>query len=346
MNPPLSRNGGPPERFEGEGSEVVVEETIRFIDKAKREQRPFFTVVWFGSPHEPYSGLDEDLALYDDLPARYQDRSVPLTSMETGLNTTRPLGEVLRERYAEITAMDRAIGTLRRHLEDEGLRENTIFWYCGDNGIPVSGHATTPFRGLKGQVYEGGVRVPGVIEWPRRIPAPRASDVNAVTSDMLPTICDLVGLLLPERPLDGVSLKPLIDGEMTERPRPICFWQYNMDLEREGEPYIDPRLQEGTTPLVKVMDGQFTRSFENFHQRSFSEQDFSGSRAILDNRYKLVVGGRPGHETASELFDLRGDRAEKVDLTATQPEIAKRLEGQLREWQESVLNSLTEADYS
>jgi arylsulfatase A-like enzyme len=94
------------------------------------------------------------------------------------------------------------------------------------------------------------------------------------------------------------------------------------------------------------MDGQFTRSFENFHQRSFSEQDFSGSRAILDNRYKLVVGGRPGHETASELFDLRGDRAEKVDLTATQPEIAKRLEGQLREWQESVLNSLTEADYS
>lgn len=61
MNPQLSRNGGPPKRFPGESSEIIVEETVRFIDEATQSQRPFFAVVWFGSPHEPYSGLEEDL---------------------------------------------------------------------------------------------------------------------------------------------------------------------------------------------------------------------------------------------------------------------------------------------
>jgi len=135
MNPFLSRNGGPPEPFEGEGSEIVIDEAIRFIGQAKQAGRRFFAVVWFGSPHEPYSGLDKDLALYDNLPQSYQERTVRLTSMETGLPTERPLREVLRERYAEITAMDRAIGKLRKYLSDECLRQNTLLWYCGDNGL-------------------------------------------------------------------------------------------------------------------------------------------------------------------------------------------------------------------
>ena len=141
LHPTLSRNGGPPERFEGESSAVVVDETIRFIEKSREAGKPFLAVVWFGSPHEPYSGLAEDLALYDALPARYADRLVPLTSNETGLQIERPLGDVLRERYAEITAMDRAIGTLRDYLEEAGLRENTLLWYNGDNGTPRSGLA-------------------------------------------------------------------------------------------------------------------------------------------------------------------------------------------------------------
>jgi len=347
MDPYLSRNGGPPEQFKGEGSEVVVEETIRFIDKARQSQRPFFSVVWFGSPHEPYSGLEEDLALYDDLPESYQERSVRLTSMETGSPVERPLREVLQERYAEITAMDRAMGRLRQHLKDEALQENTIVWYCGDNGIPTSGRVTTPFRGQKGDVYDGGIRVPGVIEWPHGIPEPRATDVNTVTSDTLPTLCELVGVRLPDRPLDGISLKPLIDGEMTERPSPICFWNYavNREHERNLEPYIDSKLQEGTTPLVKLMDGIATRRFTNVHHTSIAEDDFSGSRAILDNRYKLVIDGEP-RETTTELFDQRRDRAEETNLIETEPEITRQLSGELREWQQSVLESLTGADYS
>jgi arylsulfatase A-like enzyme len=345
MSPSLSRNGAPPERFPGEGSEVVIDETIRFIDNAKQRKQPFFAVVWFGSPHEPYSGLDEDLALYDDLPDAYAKQMVKLTSMETGQAVRRPLNEVLRERYAEITAMDRAIGKLRAHLRGNDLRQNTLLWYCGDNGVPSSGRATTPFRGQKGLVYEGGIRVPGVIEWPEEISQPRVSDVNAVTTDTLPTICDLVGQELPDRPLDGVSLKLLIDGTMTERPSPICFWSYRPtgDAKRNQEPYIDPKLQEGTTPLVKMMAGRFTRNFQNFHHATISEGDFSGPRAILGNHYKLVVDGQSG--TGKELFDLRDDQTETKNLIESEPEVAKQLERQLHSWQQSVLESLTGADY-
>ena len=217
LNPTLSRNGGPPRRFAGESSEIIIDETIRFIGKSTQSGTPFLAVVWFGSPHEPYSGLEQDLALYDNLPDRYAEKIVSLTSNDTGDQIRRPLRDVLRERYAEITAMDRAIGTLRSYLDREGLRDNTVLWYSGDNGTPSSGLADTPLRGLKGTMYEGGIRVPGIIEWPARIPTPRANQIAAVTSDILPTVAALAGQAVPNRPLDGVDLEPLLDNRMTTR---------------------------------------------------------------------------------------------------------------------------------
>lgn len=346
LNPVLSRNGGPPKQFRGESSELLIEETVRFIEAAKQRKKPFFAVVWFGSPHEPYSGLAKDVALYEDLPARYRNQKVRLTSNETGRPTTRPLGEVLQERYAEITAMDRSIGRLREFLDKQGLRENTLLWYCGDNGSPSGAIVTSPFRGEKGTMYEGGIRVPGIIEWPKQITEPRRSDVNAVTSDMLPTICELVGQELPDRPLDGISLKSLIDGEMTERPTPIFFWSFRASQD-DRRPYIDPKLQEGTTPLVKMLDGRFTRNFRNFRHPKISDRDFDGPRVVLDNRYKLVVGGQHNKSETEvvELFDLRVDPAERKNLVKTIPKVTTKMKQQLRDWQKSVLNSLTGADY-
>jgi arylsulfatase A-like enzyme len=169
------------------------------------------------------------------------------------------------------------------------------------------------------------------------------TDVNAVTSDMLPTICDVLGLPVPDRPLDGISLKPLIEGEMTKRPTPICFWSYKG--KNDPKPYIDARLQEGTTPLVKQMGGRYTRNFRNLHHPKITPEDFAGARAILDNCYKLVVHDKPGGESKRQLFDVRDDPAEKVDLIQAKSDIAKNLETQLRDWQQSVLQSLTGADY-
>ena len=346
LNPSLSRNGGSPEKFEGESSEILVREAIRFIDAARTGDMPFFTIVWFGSPHEPYSGLPADLALYDDLPAKYSEKQVRLTSNETGEQVSRPLGAVLRERYAEITAMDRAIGILRKHLAAAGLRDNTLLFYCGDNGTSADASLASPHRGTKGQVYEGGVLVPGIIEWPARINQPRATTVRATTSDLLPTLCGLVGQPLPSRPLDGIDLAPLLDGTLTERPKPLYFWEFDTSrfAGATPEPYIDAELQRGTTPLVKLMDGKATRDFKNFRHPPITDADYQGPRAIIDGQYKLVIEGRPG-QPKQELFDLTTDPAEKTDVSSKDPTTVTRLARQLQTWQQSVLNSLSGADY-
>ena len=345
LDPFLSRNGGPPQRFYGESSEILIDEVINYIERKKESDDSFFTVIWFGSPHEPYSGIATDLLLYKDLPEKYNDVSVRLTSNETGEQVKRPLRDVLIERYAEITAMDRSIGKLRNALKTLGLSDNTLLWYCGDNGIPPSGLRESRFRGCKGQLYENGIRVPGVIEWPAGIPDARVSSVNTVTSDILPTLCQLTGTAIPDVPLDGISLMPLLNGEMNERGEAIKFWYYRGDpnAEKSARPYIAPELQQGTTPLVKKMGGLLTRNFKNFHHPEIREQDFQGAKAILTDDYKLIIDGEKG--MGIELFDLKKDPGEKNNLAPEQPDLVKRLSKQLFDWQAGVLNSLMGQDY-
>jgi arylsulfatase A-like enzyme len=341
MNPTFSRNGGPPERFEGESSEILVREAIAAIGRANKAGKPFFLVIWFGSPHEPYSGLPQDLALYDELPAKYT-KMVGLTSNKTGGPVRRPQGEVLRERYAEITAMDRAIGMMREHLAARSLRENTLLMYCGDNGTSGESALGVPHRDAKGSIYEGGTLVPGVIEWPARIPKPRVTGFRASTSDLLPTLAAITGQPLPERPLDGIDLSSVFDGTMTTRPTALQFWDFAS--RSGGEPYIDPALQEGTTPLVKLAGKKATRDFLNFHHPVITEADYRGPRSIIEGDHKLVIRENKG-KTSIELFDLKSDPAEKDNLADHQPELARKLQTDLRNWQESVLKSLTGADY-
>jgi arylsulfatase A-like enzyme len=346
LNPSLSRNGGPPEVIHGESSEIVVNEALRFIDGAKNMDKPFLAVVWFGSPHEPYSGLPADLALYDDLPAKYT-KLVSLTSNETGGPVKRPQGEVLRERYAEITAMDRAIGKLRQHLAQQRLRENTLLFYCGDNGTSPEAALGVPHRGVKGQVYEGGTLVPGLIEWPARIPRPRTTNFRASTSDLLPTLCALTGQSLPNRPLDGLDLTAALDGKVNERPSPLFFWEYNTARLKPSEldPWIEPALQSGTTPLVKLLAGKATRDFTNYRHPAVTQDDYLGPRAIIDGRFKLVIHEPAKRDPQRELFDLQTDPAEKTNLFQQEPATAAKLQSRLRDWQQSVLRSLSGADY-
>lgn len=346
MNPVLSRNGGKPKRFPGESSEILVREAIASIGRAREIDKPFFQVIWFGSPHEPYSGLPEDLAIYDDLPAKYS-KKVKLTSNETGERVNRSQGDVLRERYAEITAMDRAIGMMRDHLEKQGLRDNTLLFYCGDNGTSRDSALGDPHRGVKGDIYEGGVLVPGLIEWPERIPTPRVTGIRASTSDLLPTLCALAGQPLPQRPLDGIDLTPLLEAEMSERSNPLYFWKFNTGRLNTSDlqPWIDPELQQGTTPLVKLMRGKATRDFTNFHHPRLSDGDYLGPRTIIDGDHKLVIHDRKDGPGKRELFDLQTDPAETTNLLQQDPDLANELESELRRWQTSVLQSLTGADY-
>jgi arylsulfatase A-like enzyme len=347
IDPVLSRNGEAPQKIEGESSEILVDEAIKFIQKSKDQNKPFLAVVWFGSPHEPYVGLPEDLALYENLPDSLNNEETRLTSLETGRGTWRPLGDVLQERYAEITAMDRAIGKLRTYLSENNLKDNTLFMYCGDNGTPGDARRTgMTLRKSKGSMYEGGIRVPGVLEWPAVIKEPASTTAISVTTDYMQTIAEIIGQPLPDRPLDGKSWVPIFKDPSIQRNQPHFFWQYNRDLFEDGcEPYIPQELQEGTTPLLKKMDGKYTRTFRNCIYSDISEEDFQGERVIMKDQYKLIVEGDTPNEKGYELYDIQNDPAETTNLADEYPEMVDEMAADLRKWQESVLNSLTGADY-
>ncbi len=332
MNPLLSRNGAPPRIVPGESSEILVDEAIRFLRKVNSEDQPFFIVIWFASPHDPYSGLDKDIALYRDVP-----------------------NEEMQRRFAEITAMDRAIGTFRAALRELNLASNTLLWFNSDNGPPPVANPQYSynggFRGEKSTLYEGGLRVPALIEWPAVIKTPRKSSVAGVTSDILPTILDLLALKHPDpdRPLDGISLRSLIvDGKMNERPTPIGFWQYPFptygEIRREETKYerwISEELSRGTMPTAHSPGVDF----RNYHHPQAKLEDFGGNAAWMDNRLKLVTGKPRDGRDRIELYDLLADPRETINIADQHPEIVHRMTEELLNWQQSIERSLSGADY-
>lgn len=201
MDPYLGRNGAV-EKFEGDSSEVAVAEAIRFIEQQQTAAKPFFAVIWYGTPHSPFRALDADKAPFSELDAASADH------------------------HGELVAMDRSIGTLRQKLRDLGIADNTLVVFNSDNGgLPeIKPNTTGGLRGNKGTVYEGGLRVPGIIEWPAVI-KPRITTHPASTMDLFPTVADAVGL--PDsvfvQPLDGRSLKPLFAAETGPREKAIPF---------------------------------------------------------------------------------------------------------------------------
>lgn len=200
---PIMSRMGEFETFSGDSSEIVIDEAIAFARSQSRQQRPFFAVVWFGTPHNPFRAHPDDAEPFDDLDPQS------------------------REHYGELVAMDRSIGTLRESLRKLGIADNTLVWFCSDNGgLPrIEPETVGGLRGNKGTLFEGGLRVPAIIEWPRRIAAGQVTDTPACTMDIFPTLVDVVGLSRDvfALPQDGISLEGWFDGAPERRERPIPF---------------------------------------------------------------------------------------------------------------------------
>jgi arylsulfatase A-like enzyme len=202
MNPVMSCMGKF-EEFQGDSSEVIVAEALKFIEQKSSDGQPFFTVIWYGSPHSPWVASQQDQIKGEETKSAHH--------------------------HGELVAMDRSIGTLRAGLKRMGLSQNTLVWFCSDNGgLKGVGHDSVGgLRGNKGTIWEGGLRVPGIIEWPARI-KPRITSYPASTMNILPTLVDLLGL--PKDSMlelvDGMSIKPLLAGEIGPRTKPIPF-HYN-----------------------------------------------------------------------------------------------------------------------
>lgn len=201
-DPLMSRNGLFVERA-GDSSEVIVEDALDFIGRQVRAARPFFVVIWYGSPHSPWIASDEDRAAFVDLDEQSQHH------------------------YGELVAMDRSVGALRAGLRKFQIEQNTLVWFTSDNGgLPgIEPGTVGRLRGFKGSLYEGGLRVPAIVEWPAGVSRPRRTSFPAVTLDIFPTVASAVGLdqAAMLRPQDGIDLIPLFETELAQRNDPIGF---------------------------------------------------------------------------------------------------------------------------
>ena len=195
------------ENLEGDDSRIIMDRVIPFIEDAVNSKTPFLSMIWFHTPHlpvltsddfrKPYTGLSEDQQHY----------------------------------YGVITAMDEQIGRLRNELKNLGVAENTILFYTSDNGPEgklVAGRTQGTTKGLKGRkrsLYEGGIRVPGIMEWKDKIKAGTKVETPCFTSDYFPTIANIIGVDLTKynRPFDGVDFLPFVEGKVNKRTKPLAF---------------------------------------------------------------------------------------------------------------------------
>lgn len=185
---------------DGDDSRVIMDRAIPFIRETVESEKPFFTVIWFHTPHSPVVGGDKYRAMYADH------------------------SEDEQHYYACITALDEQMGRLRSELDSLGVADNTMLWYCSDNGPARQGSprhvgSAKHLSGYKLSIAEGGIRVPGLMVWPDRIKKPVTIDTPCVTSDYFPTILSALGIeLASDRAYDGLNLWPIIEGRKREKP--------------------------------------------------------------------------------------------------------------------------------
>lgn len=204
----------------GDDSKLLVDQAIPFVQDAVANDEAFFVVLWFHTPHKPVmdpEGID-------------------------GRNSSDAL-------KASIEDMDTALGRFRAELEALGVRDNTMLWFTSDNGpengvdSPNEVSTTRSIRSgryleRKRSLHEGGLRVPGILEWPGVIGESGAvSGFPASTSDYYSTILDYLEITVPDqKPLDGVSLRAAIENGATLRTKPIGT-QYSGDKSWVNQQY-------------------------------------------------------------------------------------------------------------
>ncbi len=262
------------ENLAGDDSRVIMDRVLPFVRDSATKEQPFLAVVWFHAPHLPLVATPENLALYQD--------------------------RVDRAYLGALTGVDQQMGRLWETLSEAGVADNTMLWFCSDNGPErrpgesihlqandYENHAlgsAAPHRGRKRSLYDGGVRVPAFVVWPGQVPADSQSERIACTSDYLPTIVEALELSPPAQPRDGVSLLPLIQGEEWTRPRPLFF------LSRKQSVMMQPPYK-----LITIDDGE-----------------------------------------THELYNLAQDPGESHNLIERHAEVAAVMQAQLAAWRKSV----------
>jgi len=274
------RNGKRVGTLEGYACDLVVTETIDWLQSKDAVSSPFFVTVWFNEPHTKIASPPE-------LVEKYLGRGFDQNKAEY---------------LANLENMDCAVGKLLDALDAKGFRDNTLVLFTSDNG-PIPLGSAEPLRARKSSIYDGGIRVPGIVRLPGRVKADTETNTPAGFVDLLPTFCDLAGVALPmDRTLDGTSIRPLLEGKKIERDKPLFWFFYKSD------------------PMCAIRDGDYKLC------ASAVPHFFSKSHPFDQTDYDFI---KSAPMTRFELYDLKNDIGEKIDLASKQPEIRDRLKGKL-----------------
>jgi len=292
------RNGERLGKQEGYSCDVVAREAIRWLSEVRDKSKPFFQFVCFHEPHEQIASPPELVAGY------------PQATKE---------GEALY--YANVTNMDRSVGRILAALDEQKLAETTLVFFSSDNGPETlkryptgwrSHGSAGPLRGMKLHLYEGGIRVPGIVRYPPLVKSGQTIEEPVCSLDLLPTFCELASAPLPKsRELDGTSIAPLLAGQALERKTPL-FWHYFRSI---GQPKAAMRV--GDWMILGHWDGPQLPPGASVHRG-----DCEAIKAA-----KL---------TKFELYDLANDLSQKTDLAQRDPAKLKELSAMLVKKYEQV----------
>lgn len=217
---------------DGYMTDLITEEAVSFIRRQKDE--PFFLDVSYTAPHTPYQG-----------PNDRKDKPV----------SDENWGKGSRETYVGMVEhMDKCIGTILKTLDAKGVAENTVVIFMSDNGANKTGR-NFPFSGYKGGLFEGGIRVPCIVRWPRVLPRGVVSDHMCITMDFTASIARIAGVSpRKERPFDGIDILREIEAKRPPRKRTL-FWRA-----RRGE-RTWRAVRDGSLKYVSRQDGEVRKEY-------------------------------------------------------------------------------------
>ena len=269
-----------PSAVNGEDAHFILSQFEDFLKRSISEEKPFFAYLPFHNVHVRFIA-------YEGYIEQYTAQGFDLTHTDY---------------YGAISALDDVVGQVRKLLHAYNVSDNTLLWFSSDNGPQSCFPGSASFlKGCKGQLTEGGIRVPGIIEWPAKIKHNLNSSFPVVSSDFFPTVCDILGVQCPrDRPIDGKSILPFLKGKVTVRNSDIA-WAYNIHDDFDGE----------------------------------------YNAALSGDQYKLIAAYKNGKVESSELYDLLHDPSESVDLSGDgkYDKLLSEMKVQLEKWRQSVINS-------
>lgn len=286
---PVLFHNGQPKKYSGYCTDIFFGAALDFVEK-HREQT-FFAYIATNVPHVPLEIRDDEVKPYLD----------------------QGLDETTARHYAMLTNLDVNVDRLLRRLDELKLADDTIVIFMSDNGPAYGNRYNAGLRDIKGSVYDGGIRVPFFIRWPRMIRAGRENDRIAAHIDVLPTVLDLCGLPSSGLELDGISLVPVISGKAADWPDRTLFFQ---QCRPDSDGIDEPRL--------------FTHC------------------AARTQRYKIVMTAKNSRERntkaigveETELYDMALDPGEAKNTSRDHPEVVLEMRRAYERWFREVTKGL------